>query len=256
MIDLIDPHYQNNPEYRGGNILSMPPKWSMRSGCYTILVALVIMAVLIIWNLPEQPVKEPKDGWATILPKAKRWKLRFADTFETDAGDWVTESQRTSLADRNFQVVNGKYRLEILARQPLTVTLGPGAPTDMNFYVAVDGRPVGAEKGAYGLAFHAIHSQYYVFIISCDAYSFQAIQSDESRVILDWTKTSAIQPGQTNRLAVVGADSHYVFFINDQYVGEADDDEFSSGSAIVFFAVTNGGDTGIYEFDNYELRSP
>ena len=144
----------------------------------------------------------------------------------------------------------------MLTRQPLAATQWPdSAPTGMNFYIAVDGRPVGGENGAYGLAFHDIHSQYYVFWISADAYSFQAIQNDKSRVILDWTKTSAIQPGQTNRLAVVGADSHYVFFINDQYVGEAEDDQFGSGAAGISFMVRRG-ETGIYEFDNFELRSP
>ena len=230
-----------------------------------ILVALAIAGGIFLCNLitdrPEQPVKEPKDGWATILPQAQHWKLRSADTFDTENEFWLHGSQRTSLADRQYQIVDGKYHVEVLARSPLIAPLGPeGASTYTNFYIAVDGGLLGTGQGAYGLAFRAsrIRSshQYYAFFIIGNAYSFQAIIDDDPRTIIDWTETPAIPPGQMNRVAVVAAGSQYVFFINDQYIDDTDDEEFSSGGAGVLIYMGQGEEPVVYEFDNFELRSP
>ena len=243
----------------------MPPKWSPRKGITTILIVLVIVIGFVVWNLisnqPTKPVKEPKDGWATILPQAQHWKLRSSDTFETENEFWQNGSQRTSLADRKLQIVDGKYRVEVLARYPLTAHLGPGgASTSTNFYIAVDGSLVGTGQGVYGLAFHAARipssQEYYGFFIIGDAYSFQVVKDDNSRMIIDWTETPAIQFGQMNHVAVVGAGSHYVFFINDQYVDEASDDELGPGGAGVLISMDKSDDTLVLEFRVQRVIGP
>jgi hypothetical protein len=67
------------------------------------------------------------------------------------------------------------------------------------------------------------------------------------------TLTSAIHPGEVNQLAVRGEGSHFEFFINGEFVGEADDSEFSSGIAGLVLGFLNVGDKGVFEFDNFSF---
>ena len=74
--------------------------------------------------------------------------------------------------------------------------------------------------------------------------------------MIDWTETTTIRPGETNRLTVLAEGSHYTFYINDQYVGEADEDRLSQGEAGVAIELREAGDAAVFEFDNFEVRAP
>jgi len=50
--------------------------------------------------------------------------------------------------------------------------------------------------------------------------------------------------------------SHFTFYINDQYVGEADDDQLSTGTIALAVGLDNAEDQAVFEFDNLELRAP
>jgi hypothetical protein len=56
-----------------------------------------------------------------------------------------------------------------------------------------------------------------------------------------------------NQLAVRGTGSHFEFFINEQFVGEADDSEFRSGIVGLVTGFPNAGDKAVFEFDDFEL---
>jgi hypothetical protein len=107
----------------------------------------------------------------------------------------------------------------------------------------------------YGLLFQRLdRNNFYLFQISDDQYlTFELLDQDEWTTLIDRTKTSAIHPGEVNQLAVRGEGSHFEFFINDEFVGEADDSEFSSGIVGLVIGFPNAGDKAVFEFDNFEL---
>jgi hypothetical protein len=84
-------------------------------------------------------------------------------------------------------------------------------------------------------------------------FTFELLDQDEWTTLIDWTKTSAIHPGEVNQLAVRGEGAHFEFFINDEFVGEADDSEFSSGTAGLVIGLPEAGDKAVFEFDNFEI---
>jgi len=69
-------------------------------------------------------------------------------------------------------------------------------------------------------------------------------------------EAAAIRPGGTNRLTVLAEGSHFAFYINEQYVGEADDDRLSRGQLGLAIELADAGDTAVFEFDNFEMRAP
>ena len=48
-------------------------------------------------------------------------------------------------------------------------------------------------------------------------------------MLIEWTKSEAIQVGQVNRLAVGAQGSQFIFLINDQVVEHFEDDHLSGG---------------------------
>ena len=68
--------------------------------------------------------------------------------------------------------------------------------------------------------------------------------------------TSAIQPGQINRLSVLGEGNRFTFFINDQFVGQATDDQIPRGRVGLVIDAFEENEITAWEFDNFELRQP
>ena len=97
---------------------------------------------------------------------------------------------------------------------------------------------------------------YYFAIREYRWYSFSVLDNNEWTTLIDWTENSAIRHGEVNRLTVLAEGSHFVFFINDQYVGEADDSRLSRGRAGVAIELYNAGDKATFEFDNFKLLAP
>ena len=57
-------------------------------------------------------------------------------------------------------------------------------------------------------------------------------------------------------MTVLGEGSHFRLYINDQYVGEAEDDHLAEGEVGLTITLYNAGDEAIYEFDRFEVRAP
>ena len=64
------------------------------------------------------------------------------------------------------------------------------------------------------------------------------------------------RPGEANRLTVIGRGSHFTFYINDQYVAEAEDDRLTAGDVGVAVELLDDGDSAVFEFDDFEVRAP
>jgi hypothetical protein len=126
-----------------------------------------------------------------------------------------------------------------------------------DFYLTVEARRVsGSEDGRYGLVFRSVDGHCYLFeIVDYQYFRLRLWYEDEWTLLSDWTGTSAIRPGQVNRLTVIAKGTHFTFYVNDQHVGETDDGRLSSGRVGVAIALKADG-AAVFEFDNFEVRAP
>jgi hypothetical protein len=134
-----------------------------------------------------------------------------------------------------------------------------GVETGDTFHYTLDVKQVsGKDTDYYGLAFHTTTSpsKYYMFAVN-DAHYFliERLISPDWVTLVGRKSNASTRAGEVNRIAVRGEGSHYTFFVNDQYQGEADDKELTGGAAAIFVQVDTG-DTINLEFGNYEVRAP
>ena len=133
------------------------------------------------------------------------------------------------------------------------------APLGGDFYMTVEARRVsGVEDGQYGLMFRKTDSDNYGIFKIKDSkhYKLALMLAGEWNTIIDWTETSTVRPGETNRITVIVQGPHYTFYINDQYAAEIEDDRLSGGGGGMMIELVAEGDTAVFEFDNLEIRAP
>lgn len=101
---------------------------------------------------------------------------------------------------------------------------------DFDVSVAVQ-RIEGARDGFYGILFRQLKGRGYAFEVTDNGYFNVATWTDEAYTpLIEWTRSSAIKPGQINFLRVVARDDKFAFYINEQQVATLSDDRYQSGS--------------------------
>jgi hypothetical protein len=195
---------------------------------------------------------------ATVV--AAEWSNSFYDSFESNVNNWDGDLDH-ELTTWNRSVSNGTYIWSAKAKNkfigwassfPLKIT------EFSDCFIAVDARELsGPPSASYGLTFRDNNDgAYYVFEITDNAFSFFISQSHISTKLIDRTPSSAIHPYERNRIAVLATGSHFIFYVNNQTVAEFDNDKLSKGKVSLSIEMEFPGDQAIFEFDNFELRSP
>jgi cell wall-associated NlpC family hydrolase len=187
------------------------------------------------------------------------WSVVLCDTFTTNENDWFTGEYEGDLVMGEKLITNGKYRWDATAHEDVVWWSVPDIILDDDFYLTVEARRVsGVESGQYGLVFRRSDSDNYALFKIEDGqyFKFSLQYGGEWHTVIDWTETSAVLPGKVNRLTVIAEGTHYTFYVNDQYVGEAEDDRLSQGKAGMVIELIHTDDTAVFEFDNLEIRAP
>jgi tetratricopeptide (TPR) repeat protein len=119
----------------------------------------------------------------------------------------------------------------------------------------VEAQQISGEQGSYGVVFRidGADNRYY-FDISNSQFSVYLMYNNNWTPLIEWTWVSAIRPNESNRLTVSAQGSHFTFFINDLFVGEADNDRLSYGRVGLAVELYNAGDEAVFEFDNFEIN--
>jgi len=198
---------------------------------------------------------------AVVTPvQAAGWPLVLNDSFDgSNLHDWPTGDYSDERLSGNRSIVDGQYRWEADALDGVIWWSIPDVDSVFDFYLTVQARRVsGVSDGEYGLIFRrADRDNYGLFKIEDSQYfKFSVRHEGEWDTVIDWTETAAIRPVGLNRLTVIGEGSHFTFYVNDQLVGEADDDRLISGQAGLAIELVDAGDAAIFEFDDFEVRAP
>jgi hypothetical protein len=108
-----------------------------------------------------------------------------------------------------------------------------------------------------GLVFRSYEGKYYILLVGkAQRFKVALMKNDQWTTLIPWTRSDAIKPYEMNKIAVIGEGSHFLFFINNHYVGEVDDQQLIYGAVGIAIALFHADDHAIFEFDNFELRQP
>ncbi len=208
------------------------------------------------WESPKS-VASPAAPVRLTTPVAPvRLGSGFTDSFDDNSHEWFVGDYRDQFVVGNRAIVGGKYRWAVQAYQPSRFSAVPQVDPVSDFYLIVDAKRVRGDLSClYGLLFRRLdRNNFYLFQISDEQYfTFELLSQDEWTTLIDRTSTPAVRPGEVNQLAVRGQGSHFEFFINGEFVGEADNDEFSSGTVGIVIGFPDAGSRAVFEFDNFEL---
>jgi len=193
------------------------------------------------------------------LQSARQWPVIISDIFDANLYGWPTgQDSDSALASVTWSIADGKYQWQAEAVDSFVWWGTPDMNNVSDFYLAADARQVsGPGDGEYGLVFRQSgDSDYYVFEINNQGqFAVYLHQSDSWEALVSWIDSPAILPGGTNRLVVLVQGSQFLFYINDQLVTKLDDTRLENGKAGLLIGLTNPKDKGMWEFDNFELKS-
>jgi uncharacterized caspase-like protein/pSer/pThr/pTyr-binding forkhead associated (FHA) protein len=190
------------------------------------------------------------------------WNVVISDSFDTNSQHWDTGNiDEPDNAAGTRQIVDGKYHWEIQANRDYATVASKSDVPDGDFYVSVDVQQSdGSAACGYGLLLRDGDAGVYQFGLANHDKEFSVFAWNEakgaSRMLIGPAASEAIHPGEVNQLAVIAEGTHYQFFINDQPVGEMDDDEWTTGYVTLFLQLCQTADSAVIEFDNMELRTP
>jgi hypothetical protein len=190
------------------------------------------------------------------------WQIVATDTFDSNLYQWDDRDSSYGSFTFNAHITGGKYVIELKSGDTGSSSSKPayGITPVSDFQLAVDAKQVsGAENAAYGVIFRSDlgPERYYAFIINGKGqYAVYLSGVRVLNVLISWTDSSAIKPGEVNHLSVTGTGSHFALYINDNLVYEFDDEELKKGYVGITVGLEQADDEATVEFDNLELRAP
>jgi hypothetical protein len=181
----------------------------------------------------------------------------FFDSFDDNGNGWAVGEDFGRVVEAS-KVIDVTFAWQFKGIQAFHSIVEAPYPAVSDFYAAVDAkRYSGPEHVQYGLTFRmADPDNFYSFVVS-DEKKFEAYAQtkDHWYPLIGSSKSNAIRPGESNHIAVKCEGPKITFFINGEQVAELEDIRFRKGTVALTLAGEQA-DTGIMEFDNFELRAP
>lgn len=195
------------------------------------------------------------DARDQLIIDASRWPIVLFDTFDDNQNEWIDGEIDDEYS--TIQVtIDGVYQWEATAKQGFAWRVWPESDLTSDFYLAVDAQNLGDNVDAqYGLIFHEEDDAYFYWeIIDTQHFRFFSYQNSWIELIPS-TYTEAIRPGAMNHLVVMSENNEFQFWINDQFVGQANGSYPMQGQAGVAIGLSYEGEESFIIFDNFELRA-
>jgi hypothetical protein len=194
-----------------------------------------------------------------LLGQVSDWPLVLSDPFDINSGFWGTGSKTSGCISGSRSLREGKYTWNAHVTGGCIWFTWPDLKMVEDFYLSVECKQTSGAESAYcgaGFRLSSDVDYYYFAINSNQSVRARLRYNDEWKALLDLNNIAAIRPGQSNRITIIGQGTHFVFFVNDQYIGEAFDSTLTRGKTGLTISLGTEGDTAIFEFDNFVLRAP
>ncbi len=200
---------------------------------------------------------ETQQAVESILLDYSNQPVFLAETFFENPHEWPIGEDDGDLVTLNLNLQNGKYHWEMDAHEGFYYWTRPEMEPLADFYLTAQAQQVsGPADGSVGLLLRQWDDEnYYLFRISQDQYySFYLFSADEPIPLIDWTPDPSIRPMEPNQLTVVGIGSHFLFFINGEWVDESFDSSIDEGRFGLVAGLFNQGEAATVEFDDFILH--
>ncbi|MGD8455546.1 MAG: serine protease [Anaerolineales bacterium] len=193
-----------------------------------------------------------------ILDITKDWRTVVKERFDSNKNYlWYTEDFEDEWGKVIIDVKEGVYIWDLIAYDDFYRWERSRVRPVSSFHLSADVYMKRGKTAKYGVLFRENEGDYYVFRITDNQYFNVAKRVDgEWTTLLDWTKSFVIKPYEVNRLSVMGQQSQFTFFINDQFVAQVEDDSILSGLIGFYAGLYEDGDRAVMEFDNVILLAP
>ncbi len=199
-----------------------------------------------------------KAAQATVLARAS-WPVVLSDNFSRVANGWGTGAFAGDITKLTREISGGKYRWNVSVNALGGARTMPAMKEVSDFDFSVSARLVsGPNTAEYGVVFRFTDdNNYYRFGIRNDrTWQFQTKAQGTYLPPITRDQINAIRPGELNRISVSAQGAHFIFLVNDQYVGAVTDDRIKSGKVALNVNLYNPGDEMQIEWENFELRAP
>ena len=186
------------------------------------------------------------------------WPTLFSDTFDSNKNDWIIGNGDDEFTTITREIKDGKYTWDVSSKQSVIAWVAADTKPVSNFHLTVELKQVsGSNQSDYGLIFREdADSNLYYFGIDDEGFFCLLSYDNEWTDMIEFTKSSVILPGETNSLTVIADGPNFIFFINDQLVGRMTDDHIPTGTTAVAVELFEADLQAVFEFDNFELRTP
>jgi hypothetical protein len=196
----------------------------------------------------------------TLLSEASQWPVVLKTSFDDNIGEWsVGADEEPDLATIEWSIQDGRYRWDARAIASFVWWVTPAHNNLGDFYLAVSARQIeGADSGEFGVIFRKNEQdEYYLFELSNNGYYALFLRTvDEWQTLIDWTETAAVQIGQDNRIVVTAQGSKFYVGLNGQPFTQFFHTLLDTGQVGLLVGLSDPGEHGVWEFDDFELRSP
>ena len=201
------------------------------------------------------------DALQPILKQAQSWPASFTENFKDNSHEWKAGDVRDSYVSGNRSISDGIYTWTITSVQGASDFAFPNMPDQTDFYVSVDmtyvNMPDDPDADA-GLAFRynsTDQTWYYFSVNDKGQYYFGWYDGNNWSSLIPETDSSAIHPGQTNKLTVGVQGSQFIFLINGQMVDHFIDHSLKSGTIGVGVNLPKTGEKATVQFKNFTVLS-
>lgn len=193
--------------------------------------------------------------------KNSEWSKYYADRFDTDQKWWWTGFWDDDWVASTNSIENGKYRIAAVAKQPDIVfydDIGFKAMDMSDFYATVEAQHIsGPGSAEIGFMFRWVDwENHYWAGLNKDGKFYLGMTRDGELITLVDTEVSTFRPGGINSFTLSATGTHITASVNNESVADLYDETFTIGKFNVYIWLEQAGDSGIFEFDNFELCLP
>jgi hypothetical protein len=194
----------------------------------------------------------------TIAEAASQWDIVLSDEFTANKNEWATGNDDDEYAKIDRTINNNVYQWDATAKKGFVAWITPNVAPLTYFYLSAKiQRTEGSTASDYGLVFREdSKSNFYYFGVDDNNFHVSLSYDNEWIDIVEWTPSSAVIASAQNRLTVIAQGSHFIFLINNQVVAEAVDTHLPKGTVGLAIQIYEPELKAIFEFDDFELRTP
>lgn len=205
----------------------------------------------------------PSQKAQKLIDDSANWEIVFKEPFDSRSDAWANGWEygmgSSKEIDSNIDFKNGKYTWEVTSKNSILVTLASTASPELqDFRISADVKLTsGTYKPDYGVLFRDTpNSGSYFFGIHGEQFVVLKYLNGNLTNLIDYQKSKAVLPEESNQITVIGQGDYFVFLINNQFVYELTNNDIKKGDFGYGVWLNQKDLHNSFEFDNFVLSTP